>query len=108
MKTNCNKKRVLFHRLKNIRLIDTAIAAISILLALGFWTRSIPLVFLLIATAVMTIKHKAPSKKERGRRETLFLNSFTVALFVPIIIIFSFILFLIARLIPLIVAHWHG
>ena len=79
--------------LKKIRLIDAAIVAISILAAIGFWTRNILIIALLIPAGIYVIKHKAATKEEKGRREALSLKSFAISLVVPIIIVFSLIVF---------------
>ena len=92
--------------LKHIRFIDVVIVAISILAAIGFWTRNVWVLVLLIPAAIIVIKHKAASKEEKDRREALSLKSFAVTLVVPIIIVFGLIVFLIVKLIPLIIASW--
>ena len=98
----------LFKSVKKIRFIDATIVAISILAAIGFWTRNVWIIALLVPAGIYVIKHKATSKEEKERREALSLKSFAVSLVVPIIIVLSLIVFLIIKLIPIIVANWQG
>jgi hypothetical protein len=104
LKTKSRKS--LLHHLKKIRRIDTAIVAISILAAIGFWTRNLLIIALLIPAGIYVIKHKAATKEEQERRQALSLKSFAVSLIVPILIVFSLIVFLLIRLIPLIIENW--
>ena len=96
-----------FILLKKIQLIDAAIVAISILTATGFWTRNLLFIALLIPAGVYVVKHKAATKEEKGRREALSIKSFAISLVVPIIVVFSLIVFLLIKLIPLIIENWH-
>lgn len=92
--------------LKKIPFINITIVGISILAAIGFWTRNVWIVALLIPTGIAVIKHKATSKEEKNRREALSLKSLAVSLVVPIIVVFSLIVFLLFKLIPVIIENW--
>ena len=94
--------------IKKIRLVDMAIVAASILAAAGFWTRNIFLIALIIPAGIILVKHKATTQEERDRREALSLYSLAISLFVPIIIIFTLIVYTIIKFIPLIIASWQG
>ena len=89
-----------------IRLVDTAIVAASVLAAAGFWTRNIILLALIIPAGIILVKHKAATKAERDRRESLSLYSLAISLFIPIIIIFFLIIYFFWKIIPVIIENW--
>ena len=95
-------------KIKRIRLVDVAIVAASVLAAAGFWTRNILLIALIIPAVVILVTHRATTREERDRRETLSLYSLAISLFIPIIIIFSLIIYAILKIIPLIIDNWQG
>ena len=97
-----------FQSIKGVRLVDLAIVAASVLAAAGFWTRNILLIALIIPAGIILVKHKATTQEERDRREALSLNSLAVSLLMPIIIIFSLIVYFILKIIPLIIENWQG
>ena len=80
----------IFQTIERITLVDIAIVAASVLAAAGFWTRNIFLLALIIPAGILLVKHKAATKEERDRRETLSLTSLAISLFIPIVIIFFF------------------
>ena len=96
------------HAIKKIRLVDVAIVAASALAAVGFWTRNILLIALIIPAGIILVKHKATTQQERDRREALSLYSLAVSLFIPIIIIFALISYFILKLIPVVIENWQG
>ena len=98
----------IFQAIKSVRLVDLAIVAASVLAAAGFWTRNILIIALLIPAGIILVKHKATTREERDRREALSLNSLAVSLLIPIIIIFSLIVYFILKIIPLIIENWQG
>jgi hypothetical protein len=95
-------------KIKRIRLVDVAIVAASVLAAAGFWTRNILLIALIIPPVVILVTHRTTTREERDRRETLSLYSLAISLFIPIIIIFSLIIYAILKIIPLIIDNWQG
>lgn len=95
-------------KIKRIRLVDVAIVAASVLAAAGFWTRNILLIALIIPPVVILVTHRTTTREERDRRETLSLYSLAISLFIPIIIIFSLIIYAILKIIPLIIDSWQG
>ena len=95
-------------KIKRIRLVDVALVAASVLAAAGFWTRNILLIALIIPAVVILVAHRATTREERDRRETLSLYSLAISLFIPIIIIFSLIIYAILKIIPLIIDNWQG
>jgi 4-hydroxybenzoate polyprenyltransferase len=97
-----------YQDIKSVRLVDVAIVAASVLAAAGFWTRNLLLIALIIPAGIILVKHKASSQKERDRREALSLYSLAVSLLVPIVIIFSLIVYFILKIIPVIVDNWQG
>ncbi len=98
----------IFQTIKNVKLVDIAIVAASVLAAAGFWTRNFMLIALIIPAGIILVKHKAATREERDRRETLSLYSLAISLFIPIIIIFSLIIFFILKIIPVIIDNWQG
>ena len=98
----------IFQTIKNIRLVDAAIVAASVLAAAGFWARNILLIALIIPAGIILIKHKAATREERDRRETLSLYSLAISLFVPIIIIFALIIYFILKIVPVVIDSWQG
>lgn len=107
MNSYSSNVRVL-QKIKRIRLVDVAIVAASVLAAAGFWTRNILLIALIIPAVVILVTHRATTREERDRRETLSLYSLAISLFIPIIIIFSLIIYAILKIIPLIIDNWQG
>jgi len=107
MNSYSSNVRVL-QKIKRIRLVDVAIVAASVLAAAGFWTRNILLIALIIPAVVILVTHRATTREERERRETLSLYSLAISLFIPIIIIFSLIIYAILKIIPLIIDNWQG
>lgn len=107
MNSYSSNVRVL-QKIKRIRLVDVAIVAASVLAAAGFWTRNILLIALIIPAVVILVTHRATTREERERRETLSLYSLAISLFVPIIIIFPLIIYAILKIIPLIIDNWQG
>jgi hypothetical protein len=107
MNSYSSNVRVL-QKIKRIRLVDVAIVAASVLAAAGFWTRNILLIALIIPPVVILVTHRATTREERDRRETLSLYSLAISLFIPIIIIFSLIIYAILKIIPLIIDNWQG
>ena len=95
-------------KIKRIRLVDVAIVAASVLAAAGFWTRNILLIALIIPAGIILVKHRATTREERDRRETLSLYSLAISLFIPIIIVFSLIIYFILKIIPVIIDSWQG
>lgn len=98
----------IFQSIKSVKLVDVAIVAASVLAAAGFWTRNIVLIALIIPAGIILVKHKATTQAERDRRETLSLYSLAISLLIPIIIIFSLIIFVILKFIPVIIDSWQG
>ena len=96
----------IFQTIKKVKLVDIAIVAASVLAATGFWTRNIVLIALIIPAGIVLVKHKATTQEERDRRETLSLYSLAISLFIPIIIIFSLIVYFILNIIPVIIDSW--
>ncbi|CAB1057551.1 hypothetical protein D1BOALGB6SA_2304 [Olavius sp. associated proteobacterium Delta 1] len=92
--------------LKNIRLVDVAIVAASVLAAAGFWTRNILLIALIIPAGIVLVTSKATTKEERDRRESLSLKSLAFSLFIPIIIILAMVIYFIGKLVPTIIENW--
>jgi uncharacterized membrane protein YphA (DoxX/SURF4 family) len=107
MNSYSSNVRVL-QKTKRIRLVDVAIVAASVLAAAGFWTRNILLIALIIPAVVILVTHRATTREERERRETLSLYSLAISLFIPIIIIFALIIYAILKIIPLIIDNWQG
>ncbi|MBW2442423.1 MAG: hypothetical protein JRH12_18240 [Deltaproteobacteria bacterium] len=107
MNSYSSNVRVL-QKIKRIRLVDVAIVAASVLAAAGFWTRNILLIALIIPAVVILVTHRATTREERERRETLSLYSLAISLFIPIIIIFALIIYAILKIIPLIIDNWQG
>jgi hypothetical protein len=95
-------------KIKRIRLVDVAIVAASVLAAAGFWTRNILLIALIIPAVIILVTPRTTTREERDRRETLSLYSLAISLFIPIIIIFSLIIYAILKIIPLIIDNWQG
>ena len=91
---------------KNIRLVDVAIVATSVLAAAAFWTRNIFLIALLIPIGIYLVTNRAKTKEERDRRESLTVRSLAFSLFIPIIIIFLGMIYIIIKLVPLIIENW--
>lgn len=97
------KKHNLFNSIKRV---DAAIVAASILAAIGFWTRNIILIAMVIPLGVYIVTHKAKTKAEKDRRESLALRSFAASLFIPIIIVFILTVIFIIRIVPKILEAW--
>ena len=91
---------------KKIRLIDVAIVAASVLAAVGFWTRNILLIALIIPAGIVLVTSKATTKEERDRREALTLKSLAFSLFIPIVIIFTLVIYFFGKLVPIIIENW--
>jgi hypothetical protein len=92
--------------LQKIKLVDAAIVAASVLAAVGFWTRNIVLIALIIPAGIILVTSKAATKEEQERRESLSLKSFAFSLFIPIIVIFAMVIYFIGKLIPIIIKSW--
>jgi hypothetical protein len=97
-----------FKTIKKIKLVDLAIVSASILAAAGFWTRNIVLLALIIPAGIVLVKHKATTRAERDRRETLSPYSLAISLFIPIVIIFGFMIYFILKIIPIVIDSWQG
>ena len=72
-----------------------------------FWSRNLIVIALAIPAGIYIIRHKAASKEEKDRREALSTKSLAVSLFIPIIIVFGLTVYVLIKLIPLIIQHWH-
>jgi hypothetical protein len=90
-----------------IRRIDVAIVALSVLAAVGFWSRNILIIGLAIPAGIYIIKHKAGSEAEKERREALSIKSLAVSLVIPVIIVFSLTVYLLIKLVPVIIHNWN-
>jgi len=92
--------------LKSIKLVDVAIVTASILAAIGFWMRNIILIAMVIPLGIYIVTHKAKTKAEKDRRESLALRSFAASLFIPIIIVFILIVIFFIKIVPRIISAW--
>ena len=98
-KTSANDKTLL---------INFCIIASPVLLIIVYFTGEY---LLFIPAAIMAIyvhKNKSITKQEKDRREDLSNKSFAASLFIPIIVIFVILIFVLIKIIPLILKSYQG
>ena len=87
-------------------LIDVALVATAILTAIAFWTRNIIFIALLIPVGIILIRHRADTKEEIDRRETLATKAFMLSLLLPIVLVMILVIYFLVKTVPLIIHYW--
>jgi hypothetical protein len=89
-----------------IRIIEIAIIIEGILLGLIFLTHSLWLFVPLIIIAIFTYRHRAKTKKEEERIESISNQAFAFGLLIPVFIFMGIFAWLVVKLIPVIIQNW--
>jgi hypothetical protein len=91
---------------RKIGLIDVALVAAAVLTAIGFWTRNIIAIALLIPAGILLVRHRADTKEEKDRREALVTKTFMVSLLLPIMLVMALVAYFLFQIVPLIIRNW--
>ena len=89
-----------------VRLIDCAVILEGILCGLILFTQSFWLIAPLIVVAFLVYKHKAKTKKETERQESISNQAFAFGLLTPAIVLMVFFVWLLVKLVPVILQNW--
>ncbi|MCP3930931.1 MAG: hypothetical protein GY705_17740 [Bacteroidetes bacterium] len=89
-----------------VGIVEIAIILEGILLGLIFITHSLWLFIPLIIVGIYCYAHKAKTKEETERRESISNQAFAFGLLIPVFLIIGFFTWLIVKLIPVIINNW--
>ncbi len=90
------------------KLLNFCIIVSPVLLIIGYFTGQYWLFIPAVVMVVYVHKNKAKTKKEGERREDLSNKALAASLFIPIIVIFFVLIFVLIKIIPLVLKSFHG
>ena len=90
------------------KLLNFCIIASPVLLIIGYFTGQYWLFVPAVVMVIYAHKNKAKTKQEKERREDLSNKALAASLFIPIIVIFLMLIFVLMKIVPLVLKNYQG